>query len=117
MHLVFSLQVMLIGMLVVFFGLIILIACIELLSAIIGAATKKEKGAPQPQPVPAAAPAAVVIPEPVAKASSDELVAVITAALMAYAGSNKTLVVRSIRRAGAPVWAKAGRAEQLNNRF
>ena len=43
-----------------------------------------------------------------------ELIAVITAALMAYQKSTggKQLVVRNIRRQNA--WAAAGRSEQLN---
>ena len=117
----FSFLVMLIGMLIVFFGLIILICLIKLMSLIVGALTgkKKEKAAPAPAPV--------VVPEPVAEAAaketgleSEELIAVITAALAAFnKDSNKTLVVRSVRRAAAktPAWAKAGRADQLASRF
>ena len=51
-------------------------------------------------------------------ADDDELVAVITAALMAYAaesGSDKTLVVRNIRKTSA--WSKAGRNAQLAARL
>lgn len=118
----FALLVMLIGMLIVFFGLIILICLIKIMSFIIGAFSGKKKSA-APAPAPAAP---VVVPEPVAEAAADadanadELIAVITAALMAYnKDSNKTLVVRSIRRAAAktPAWAKAGRADQLASRF
>ena len=117
----FAFLVMLIGMLIVFFGLVILICLIKLMSLIVGALTgkKKEKAAPAPAPV--------VVPEPVAEAAavetgleSEELIAVITAALAAFnKDSNKTLVVRSIRRAAAktPAWAKAGRADQLASRF
>lgn len=117
----FSFLVMLIGMLIVFFGLIILICLIKLMSIVVGALTgkKKEKAAPASAPV--------VVPEPVAEAAaeetgleSDELIAVITAALAAFnKDGNKTLVVRSVRRAAAktPAWAKAGRADQLASRF
>lgn len=117
----FSFLVMLIGMLIVFFGLVILICLIKLMSIVVGALTgkKKEKAAPAPAPV--------VVPEPVAEAAaeetgleSDELIAVITAALAAFnKDGNKTLVVRSVRRAAAktPAWAKAGRADQLASRF
>lgn len=117
----FAFLVMLIGMLIVFFGLIILICLIKLMSIVVGALTgkKKEKAAPAPTPV--------VVPEPVAEAAaeetgleSDELIAVITAALAAFnKDGNKTLVVRSVRRAAAktPAWAKAGRADQLASRF
>ncbi len=117
----FAFLVMLIGLLIVFFGLIILICLIKLMSIIVGALTgkKKEQAAPAPAPV--------VVPEPVAEAAaeetgleSDELIAVITAALAAFnKDDNKTLVVRSVRRAAAktPAWAKAGRADQLASRF
>lgn len=117
----FAFLVMLIGMLIVFFGLIVLICLIKLMSIIVGALTgkKKEQAAPAPAPV--------VVPEPVAEAAaeetgleSDELIAVITAALAAFnKDGNKTLVVRSVRRAAAktPAWAKAGRADQLASRF
>ena len=117
----FAFLVMLIGLLIVFFGLIILICLIKLMSIIVGALTgkKKEQAAPAPAPV--------VVPEPVAEAAaeetgleSDELIAVITAALAAFnKDGNKTLVVRSVRRVAAktPAWAKAGRADQLASRF
>ena len=117
----FAFLVMLIGLLIVFFGLIILICLIKLMSIIVGALTgkKKEQAAPAPAPV--------VVPEPVAEAAaeetgleSDELIAVITAALAAFnKDGNKTLVVRSVRRAAAktPAWAKAGRADQLASLF
>ena len=117
----FAFLIMLIGLMIVFFGLIILICLIKLMSIIVGALTgkKKEQAAPAPAPV--------VVPEPVAEAAAeetglenDELIAVITAALAAFnKDGNKTLVVRSVRRAAAktPAWAKAGRADQLAIRF
>ena len=118
----FSGTVMLLGMTIVFIGLVILILCIYGLSAILS--LKKEKKADEPK---------VVVPAPVAQAaaaqtgaSADELVAVITAALMAYtateggaAASGKKLVVRNIRAVAAQqnAWARAGRTNQINNRF
>ena len=117
----FAFLIMLIGLMIVFFGLIILICLIKLMSIIVGALTgkKKEQAAPAPAPV--------VVPEPVAEAAAeetglenDELIAVITAALAAFnKDGNKTLVVRSVRRAAAktPAWAKAGRADQLASRY
>ena len=117
----FAFLIMLIGLMIVFFGLIILICLIKLMSIIVGALTgkKKEQAAPAPAPV--------VVPEPVAEAAAeetglenDELIAVITAALAAFnKDGNKTLVVRSVRRAAdkTPAWAKAGRADQLASRF
>ena len=117
----FAFLIMLIGLMIVFFGLIILICLIKLMSIIVGALTgkKKEQAAPAPAPV--------VVPEPVAEAAAeetglenDELIAVITAALAAFnKDGNKTLVVRYVRRAAAktPAWAKTGRADQLASRF
>ena len=110
----YSLIVALIGLMIVFVGLIILIACIYALAAVM---RKVRERAEAKKPA-APAPAPVVVPEPVAEAAAEEaqvdegeLVAVITAALMAYTKSNKTLVVKNIRRANA--WASAGRADQL----
>ena len=89
-----------------------------------GALVSRTVAAPAPVVV---TPAPVVVPEPVAEAAAeetglenDELIAVITAALAAFnKDGNKTLVVRSVRRAAAktPAWAKAGRADQLASRF
>ena len=117
----FAFLIMLIGLMIVFFGLIILICLIKLMSIIVGALTGKKKAQAAPAPAP------VVEPEPVAQAAAeetglenDELIAVITAALAAFnKDGNKTLVVRSVRRAAAktPAWAKAGRADQLASRF
>lgn len=48
-----------------------------------------------------------------------ELVAVISAALATFMGSESNLVVRSINRVegNTPVWAKVGRQEQMYNRL
>lgn len=124
--LIFAVTVMLVGMLIVFLGLTILIFCIKALSALLDSKKKAPKAA-------APAPAPVVVPEPVAEtaanetgADANELIAVITAAITAYMANEKgssyagkTLVVRNIRAAAAkaPAWARAGRADQLSNRF
>ena len=126
--LIFAITVMLVGMLIVFLGLTILIFCIKALSALLDSKKEAPKAA-----APAPAPAPVVVPAPVAEtaaaqtgADANELIAVITAALMAYtsgekgsAYAGKTLVVRNIRAAAAKsnAWARAGRADQLSNRF
>lgn len=124
--LIFAVTVMVVGMLIVFLGLTILIFCIKALSALLDAKKEAPKAA-------APAPAPVVVPEPVAEtaanetgADANELIAVITAAITAYMANEKgssyagkTLVVRNIRAAAAkaPAWARAGRADQLSNRF
>ena len=123
--LIFAVTVMLVGMLIVFLGLTILIFCIKALSALLDAKKEAPKAAPAPAPV--------VVPAPVAEtaaaqtgADANELIAVITAAITAYMANEKgssyagkTLVVRNIRAAAAkaPAWARAGRADQLSNRF
>ena len=123
--LIFAVTVMVVGMLIVFLGLTILIFCIKALSALLDAKKEAPKAAPAPAPV--------VVPEPVAEtaanetgADANELIAVITAAITAYMANEKgssytgkTLVVRNIRAAAAkaPAWARAGRADQLSNRF
>ena len=115
----FAALVMVIGLLIVFTGLVILIFCIKAMSALLKAFNRKKAPAPAPV-VPAPQPVAAEPEKEEPELNQDELVAVITAALMAYAkDSNKTLVVRSIRRSGAkaPVWANAGRADQLASRF
>ena len=126
--LIFAVTVMLVGMLIVFLGLTILIFCIKALSALLDSKKEAPKAA---APAPKAAP--VVVPAPVAEtaaaqtgADANELIAVITAAITAYMANEKgssyagkTLVVRNIRAAAAkaPAWARAGRADQLSNRF
>jgi sodium pump decarboxylase gamma subunit len=122
----YSGAIMLLGISIVFIGVVILIACIYTLSAVLSLKKgKTDKKADE---------AKVVVPAPVAEAaaaqgnaSADELVAVITAALMAYtatesgaaATSGKKLVVRNIRAVAAQqnAWARAGRTNQLSNRF
>lgn len=118
----FSLKVMVIGMVVVFIGLIILIGAIKVLSAVMEGieGRKKAPGAAPAVPVPAApvpaapAPAAAA---PVAAPAQDDLalVAVIMAAILAgeQVGEGRTLVVRSVRRLGGNAWASAGRRQQL----
>lgn len=48
-----------------------------------------------------------------------ELVAVISAALSTFMGSESNLVVKSIKRVGGntPAWARVGRQEQMVNRL
>ena len=113
----YSLIVTLLGLFIVFVGLVILIGCIKVLSVFVRKMNARKEEEKKPA---APAPAPVVVPEPVAEAAAEdagvdegELVAVITAALMAYTkgNGNKTLVVKNIRRANA--WANAGRADQL----
>ena len=123
MTLVFSSQVMVIGMVVVFIGLILLIVCIHFMSKLINS-LQKQTAAESAKPeiaVPSFSPEAMATVNAygASEPGSDELIAVITAALAAYAQSGKTLVVRSVRKlsGNSSAWAQAARSEQLNSRF
>lgn len=74
-------KVTVVGLLVVFFGLVVLIACISAMHAIMS--RKTEKPAAAPVAAPAAVPAAprTYVPGPELKDKSPELYAVITAAV------------------------------------
>lgn len=52
-------------------------------------------------------------------ADDDQLMAVITAAVISCLGGNSNIVVRNIRRVDdlTPAWGKASRTEQMANRF
>ena len=104
-----------IGILIVFFILALLIACIYALGAALQKMTAEKKApakAAAPAPAPDAAPAPVV-EEPAAEEVVDdaELIAVIAAAIAAFDNSGKTLVVRKVRRVSA--WNKSSRQEQV----
>lgn len=103
-----------IGLLIVFTGLVILIFCVWLMGNVFRKIEQKKKAAAAP----AAAPAPVeVAPAPVAEieeapAEDDaQLIAVIAAALAAYDDGNKRLVIRNVRRIGG--WNGAARREQV----
>ena len=92
-----TLLVAVIGMLVVFFGLVILIMLIKLMGTLTGNMGKKE--APKAAPAPVAAP---VAPAPVGKLSpakfDAETVAVITAAIAAVRGDDYPFQIKRIVR-------------------
>ena len=92
-----SLLVAVVGICVVFFGLIILIALIKLMGILTGNMGKKE--APKAAPAPVAAP---VAPAPVGKLSpakfDAETVAVITAAIAAVRGEEYPFQIKRIVR-------------------
>ena len=110
-----------IGMLVVFFGLIILILCIYGMTCL----TKRNADKPAPQKAKAAAPApapavAEAVPAtPVAEETDEQLIAVITAAIAAvWQGQDSSFVVRRVRRAqSAHPRARAARNEQIYSRM
>ena len=115
----YGVSMMLIGMAVVFIGLLLLIACIYIMAWVfkkINAAKENKaeaaKAAAAPAPVPAPAPVQAIEPEPVMEEVNDaQLIAVIAAAIAAFDNSGKSLVVRKVRRVSS--WNKASRQEQV----
>jgi len=105
--------VMTLGFIMIFVGIALLIASFVIASKVINKPSNtrvKESDIP--------APSAPVIVEDALEhpwyENDTQLIAVISAALMAYQGSGKKLVVRSVRRVGTrSAWAEAGRREQL----
>ena len=123
----YGLQVALVGMGVVFCGLIILIGLIKGMEKVL--ARIQEGGSPMAALKAGKAPAAnapsIIIQT--ANVNDDAVVAAISAAIMAViedevkqnpAKAKSTFVVRSIRRvSNAPAWNRAGREEQIYSRF
>lgn len=111
----FGLIVTLIGMLTVFFGLVLLIGLIKLMenaTANLGKKAKKQAEAPAPAPV------AAPVVEEVPVADDSELIAVISAAVAMMMEDGSAFTVRRVRRVqNAPAWQKAGREEQVYSRF
>ena len=93
-----SLLVAVVGIAVVFFGLVILIALIKLMGALTGNMGKKE--APKAAPAPAAAPVAATAPAGKLSPAKfdDETVAVITAAIAAVRGEGYPFQIKRIVR-------------------
>lgn len=103
-----------IGMLIVFFGLIILICCIWLMGKFFQAVANKKVEKPA-EPAPAAAAPAPIAEAPAAAdegiVDDAQLIAVIAAAIAAFDQSGKRLVVRKVRRVNG--WNNAARREQV----
>lgn len=117
----FGLIVTLIGMLTVFFGLVLLIGLIKLMenaTANLGKSGKKAKKAKKQAEAPAPAPVAAPVVEEVPVADDSELIAVISAAVAMMMEDGSAFTVRRVRRVqNAPAWQKAGREEQVYSRF
>ncbi len=110
-----SLSTMGVGMLVVFSGLVILIACISVMTIFTGRKkTPKVEAAPIKAPAPAPVP---VQAEPEEEQDDGEIVAAITAAIAMIwqaEGNDSGFVVRRVRRAqGGSARARAAREEQI----
>lgn len=111
--LLYGLMVAVIGMAIVFLGLIILIFCVWLMGKVFRAIAKsKEEKAAEPvavEPVAASVETAPVQDEAVV--DDAQLIAVIAAAIAAFDNSGKNLVVRKVRRING--WNGAARREQV----
>lgn len=109
-----SLSTMGVGMLVVFCGLVILIACISVMTSITG--RKKAPKAAAAAPAPKAAPAPVQA-EPEPEEDDGAVIAAITAAIAAIwqaEGKESGFVVRRVRRTqSSTARARAAREEQI----
>ena len=114
-----SAKVVLTGFVVVFAMLILLIFIIKIYSAIVqkaqsaGSNIKKGKKNKDEKPAekPAAAPAPVVTASAATDGISDEVVAVISAAVATMYGSSEKARIKSIKKSsdgGRSAWAKAG---------
>ena len=107
-----------VGITVVFIGLIILIGMIYVMTLFTRRTGKKK--AEIASPAPAAAPAPVSVPEETAEDEDDgNVIAAITAAIACVWQDESTgFVVRRVRRGqNSPAWQRAGREEQVQNRF
>ncbi|HNW86767.1 MAG TPA: OadG family protein [Candidatus Limiplasma sp.] len=120
--LLFGLTVALIGMLVVFAGLILLIGCINLITYFSGKPKRGEKAetteAPTAlEPAVEEAPAVFADTDEISSIPTETLIA-ITTALMAMMQTSQGLVVRHVRRINnAPAWNRAGREDQIYSRM
>ena len=113
-----SLSTMGVGMLVVFSGLVILIACITIMTTITGRKKAPKAAAPAPK---APAPAPVVQAEPEPEEDDGAIIAAITAAIAAIwqaEGKESGFVVRRVRRTqSSTARARAAREEQIFSHF
>ena len=122
--LTYGLSVALVGMGIVFCGLIILIGLIKGMEKVLPAITSGDFSALKN--VAAKKTDAPTIVIQTANVNDDAVIAAISAALMTVieeevkenpAKAKSTFVVRSIRRMGTPAWNRAGREEQVYSRL
>ena len=116
-NLISGLSTTLIGMLIVFFGLLVLIVCITVMHLVMNRGVKKQPAAEIPA---APVPAPVIVEEPeVEEADDGELIAVISAAVAAvWDNAESGFVVRRVRRINnSPMSARLARDEQMYSHF
>ncbi|MBO7385756.1 MAG: OadG family protein [Clostridia bacterium] len=115
-------KAMVIGLLIVFTGLIIIILSLKLMAAIFNGIQKKKAKKAEQERIAAekaarkteqAAPAEQIAePEPEAPEGDDmELIAVISAAVAAFMGSAAPVRIKSVKRVNG--WKNAARTEQI----
>lgn len=120
--LLFGLSVALIGMLVVFVGLVILIGCIKLIKYVAMGKTVKESASTADTAVTAVEELAPVSPQAasaniIGDLPAETLIAITTAILSVWQ-EESGFVVRHVRRVNnAPAWNRAGRDDQVYSRM
>lgn len=116
MNITFGLSVAVVGILVVFSGLVLLILFLKLFEVLFSERKKTLPAAPAADKAaePQAAPAPVVS----APGVSAEVIAAITAAVSAVWQEESGFIVRRVRRIHtAPAWNRAGRDDQVFSRL
>lgn len=114
--LLFGLSVALIGMLVVFAGLVLLIGCIKLITLASNGRKGKEKTPAAPETDAVAGEESPVLDA--GPGVTPEIIAAITAAIAAVWQEDTGFVVRRVRRVrNAAAWNLAGREEQVYSRM
>ena len=119
-ELIFGLTVALIGMGVVFVGLVILIGSIKLIS--LASNGRKPKAAKAPETAAVAEADEIVAPvlaqDVAAENVSSDIMAAIVAAISAVWQGESGFTVRRVRRLhNAPAWNRAGREDQIYSRM
>lgn len=121
MNLSYVFAVVITGLVVVFLGLVLLIAFISLIGWLFKTMDKNKKAAKAADaPAPKPAPAAVSPAQTVQSADDDEVIAVISAAVAMMSAANGTSYrIKSVKAAsnGVPArnaWASAGLRESTN---
>ncbi|MEA4845794.1 MAG: OadG family protein [Clostridiaceae bacterium] len=115
----YTMIVTLFGMGIVFIVLVLLQYILKLMKVVFYKEEKKDSGVILVTETKTAEPEVPMANETEDADEADQLSAVITAAVISCLGRNSSFAVRSIRRIEDPVpaWGKAGRTEQMANRF
>jgi sodium pump decarboxylase gamma subunit len=115
----YTMIVTLFGMGIVFIVLVLLQYILKLMKVVFYKEEKKDSGVILVTETKTAEPEVPMANETEDADEADQLSAVITAAVISCLGRNSSFAVRSIKRIEDPVpaWGKAGRTEQMANRF